>query len=122
MIGVNGDVVSGVGHFSKRIKKYPEVFKYATGEYLFPGTINIKISIEIPIVEHFRVKGILIDEPVQDLIFEIVRINEIMGYRIRPFNLLTGKGGHGDSIVEIACGSYIPDVNSGQRASIFFFR
>jgi len=71
--------------------------------------------------DHFRIRGTEINEPEQDLLFEVCRIGQIWAYRIRPFHLATGEGGHGDHIVEIACAQKIPNASSGERVEIAFF-
>ena len=68
-------IESGAGHFAPRMTKYPEAFRRITGESLFPGTVNLRVSEPIPPREHFRLRGIEIDEPGQDLLFEVVRVN-----------------------------------------------
>lgn len=93
----------GHRHFKRRMTDFPEVFRRATGEYLFPGTLNVTVEHEIPVQEHFRIKGVEIDEPDQDLLFEVCRIDGLWAYRIRPLNLLHRGGGHGDDVIEIAC-------------------
>lgn len=112
----------GLKHFSKRMTEYPEVFKRATGEQLYPGTLNVNVGAPIPVKEHFRILGTEINEPEQDLLFEVCRMRDIWTYRIRPFHLLTGSGGHGDHIIEIASRDKIPDVSSGTEVQITFFR
>jgi hypothetical protein len=87
--------------------KFPEAFRRATGEDLVKGTLNVDVGRNIPVNEHFRMRGTEIDEPEQDLLFEVCRANGLWAYRIRPYNLRTGEGGHGDSILEIACGQII---------------
>ncbi len=100
---VEGSLHNGSGDFTKRMTRFPGVFKHATGEELFPGTLNVQVKEEIEIKEHFRIRGSEIQEPDQDLLFEICRLNDVWAYRIRPFNLKDGSGGHGDHIIEIAC-------------------
>jgi len=95
-------------HFSRRMTEYPKVFEKATGERLYPGTLNVNVGRPNPVREHFRIRGTEINEPEQDLLFEVCRINQIWAYRIRPFHLATGEGGHGDHIIEIACSQKIP--------------
>jgi len=119
---LTGCVVNGVGDFEKRMKKYPEVFERATGEKLYPGTLNIRVSKRIPIKEDFRILGTDIGEPEQDLLFEKCLINGIPAYRIRPYNLNTGSGGHGDDTLEITCSQKIPSVQTGSLAEITLFR
>ena len=102
MLQIQGHLVDGIGDFRKRMSRYPEVFAAATGQTLFPGTLNIQVATPIPCVEHFRIRGSEIDEPEQDLLFEVCRVNEVWAYRIRPFHLLNHSGGHGDHILEIA--------------------
>ena len=124
MIILKGSVCpedQGLKHFSKRVTDYAEVFERATGERLFPGTLNVNLGKAIPIREHFRIRGTEINEPEQDLLFEVCRINQIWAYRIRPFNLATFDGGHGDHILEIACSQKIPDVFPGTEVEIALF-
>ncbi len=124
MINVRGTVESGVGHFAKRIQnpKFCEAFRRATGENIVKGTLNVKIASPIQIREHFRILGREIDEPDQDLLFELCRINGLLAYRIRPYQLRTGCGGHGDDTLEIACSQEIPNVNPGSEVEISLFR
>jgi CTP-dependent riboflavin kinase len=102
MITVVGKVGNGLGHFRQRMTQYPEVFRNAAGEDLYPGTLNVELDRQIPIKEGFRIRGADIGEPDQDLQFEVCRLGDIRVFRIRPLNLITGDGGHGDHILEIA--------------------
>ncbi len=122
VISLKGQVVNGCRHFIRRMKDYSEVFHQATGEILFPGTLNIKVDKEIPIKEHFRIHGANINEPEQDLLFEICRINGIWAYRIRPYHLTSSGGGHGDDILEIACSKEILGATCGSFHEITLFR
>jgi len=97
-----------------------EVFERATGERLYPGTLNVNVGQQIPIKEHFRIRGAEINEPEQDLLFEVCRINGLWAYRIRPFDAV-GGGGHGDEILEIACSKKIPNVGPGVEVEIALF-
>jgi hypothetical protein len=124
MIILKGIVCSeaqGMKDFSRRMREYPEVFEKATREHLFEGTLNVNVGKPIPVKEHFRIRGAEINEPEQDLLFEVCRINQIWAYRIRPFNLVTGGGGHGDHILEIASSREIPNVPPGTEVEIAFF-
>jgi hypothetical protein len=111
----------GLKHFSRRMREYPEIFERATGERLYRGTVNVNVGKPIPVKEHFRIRGTEIDEPDQDLLFEVCRINMTWAYRIRPFNLVTGEGGHGDHILEITCSREIPNVTPGTEVEIALF-
>ena len=111
---------AGLKHFSKRINEYHEVFERATGEHLFPGTLNLDIGERIPIKEHFRIHGNELNEP-EEFLFEVCRISGIWAYRIRPLDS-EGGGGHGDHIVEIACRNKIPNALPGAEFEIEFFR
>lgn len=106
---VKGQVVSGVGDFRNRMTNFREAFFRATGEELIQGTLNVDVGKIIPPKEHFRIRGTAINEPQQDLLFEVCRANGLWAYRIRPYCLKTGGGGHGDSILEIACSKMIPN-------------
>lgn len=109
---VSGKIQNGCGHFTKRMCDYPDVFENATGEKLYPGTLNIHTDDKVPVHEHFRIIGQQINEPNQDLLFEICRVNGIWAYRIRPLNLENGKGGHGDHVLEIACKIRLRDMDN----------
>jgi CTP-dependent riboflavin kinase len=124
MIILKGSVcpdAEGLKHFSSRMTQYPEVFERATGERLYPGTLNVNVDKPIPIRGHFRIRGTEINEPEQDLLFEVCRINQIWAYRIRPFSIVTGEGGHGDHIIEVACSQKIPNVPPGTEVEIALF-
>jgi CTP-dependent riboflavin kinase len=123
MLILRGTIFNGVGHFRPRIENYPDVFEAATGEKLFPGTLNLRVARAVPPVEHFRVLGAHIGEPMQDLLFEVCRINGIWAYRIRPFDLRTGAGGHGDDVLEIACSRELrPLLGADGVAEVSLFR
>ena len=111
---------AGLKHFSRRMNQYPEVFERATGEKLFPGTLNVNVGEPIKIQEHFRIHGKELNEP-EDFLFEVCRINGIWAYRIRPLDAM-GNGGHGDHILEITCHREIPDVPPGTQVEIALFR
>jgi CTP-dependent riboflavin kinase len=119
---LKGTVIQGCRHFTQSMTKFPEVFSRATGEALFPGTLNVDVGRPISIQEEFRIPGRDINEPGQDLLFERCAINGIPAYRIRPFVLATGQGGHGDHILEIVCATRIPNVTSGSLVEITLFR
>ncbi len=119
---LKGRVVQGCEHFRERMTRYREVFKQATGQEVFPGTLNVSIDREVKIKEEFRIQGAMIGEPKQDLLFERCRINGIDAYRIRPWNVETGVGGHGDDTLEIACSQKIPEVAVGTEVEVELFR
>jgi len=120
MITISGCVIKGVGDFGQRMIASPEVFLRATGENLFPGTVNISVDKEIPIKEHFRIPDM--QDLEQDLLFEICRVGQIWAYRIRPCNRKTSHGGHGDDIIEIASSQKIPNAQEGASLQISLFR
>jgi hypothetical protein len=103
---------------------FPFAFRKATGEDHFKGTLNVELENNrcIPIKEQFRIRGTDIDEPGQDLLFEVCRVSGMWAYRIRPYDLCTGSGGHGDNILEIACSQQIPNVSTGSQVQIELFR
>jgi CTP-dependent riboflavin kinase len=111
---------AGLKHFSWRMNQYPEVFARATGENLFPGTLNVNVGEPINIKEHFRIHGKELNEP-EDFLFEVCRINGIWAYRIRPLDAM-GNGGHGDHILEITCHDLIPNVPPDTQVEIALFR
>ena len=120
MLRVSGLVQQGFGHFRRRMTDFAELFTEATGESLYPGTLNVIVESPLPIKEHFRIKDPM-DEN-QDLLFEICRANGLWAYRIRPLNIRSGEGGHGDATIEIACSQEIPNVGLGKTIDIEFFR
>ena len=122
MLLIKGQVVQGFRHFQQRMTNFRNAFRDATGEELFPGTLNVKVDGKMPINEHFRIRGATIGEPNQDLLFEVCRVNGLWAYRIRPYNLQDGTGGHGDDTLEIACCQEIPNVAPGSPVEVAFFR
>jgi CTP-dependent riboflavin kinase len=121
---VTGRLVNGIGDFRKRMTTYADVFTRVVGHELFAGTLNIEISRPLAVREDFRIVGHDIDEPEQDLIFERCRILGRPAYRIRPYQLLTGGGGHGDHILEIASREELRPLLVGRegRVELEFFR
>ena len=117
-----GVVVNGCGHFRGRINCYPAVFEQAVGYALYPGTINVRVDRCLPIVEQFRIAGTLIAEPDQDLLFERCRINGVDAVRIRPYQINSGEGGHGDNILEISSGCMVEGVELGAEVEVELFR
>jgi len=101
--------------------RFPDVFKKATGEHLYPGTLNVKIDRKIKIQHDFKILGIEIDEPEQDLLFEKCLINGIKAYRIRPYDL-KGGGGHEDEILEITSAWWIPNAEPDSEVEVAFFK
>lgn len=99
---------------------FPGVFREATGESLYPGTLNVKIETELRIQTHFKIRDPV--DPNQDLVFEICRVNGLWAYRIRPCNIHTKGGGHGDDTIEIACSKEVPNAGPGSTVEIEFFR
>jgi hypothetical protein len=124
MILTLGTIESGFKHFQGRMHRHAKAFEDATGEALFPGTVNVRINRPVPPREHFRLSGALIDEPSQDLLFEVIRVNGIWAYRIRPYELRTGAGGHGDDVIEIVCQrELLADLGGlGASVQVTFFR
>jgi CTP-dependent riboflavin kinase len=121
MIVLKGNVEQGCKHFQRRITDYPSAFRKVTGQTIVLGTLNVKVDRPIPIKEHFRLKGVEIGEP-EDFLFEVCRINGIWAYRIRPYDHMTGGGGHGNSTLEIVCSERIPNVHTGASVEIELLR
>ena len=121
MIVLKGQVEQGCKHFQRRITDYPEAFRKATGQTIVLGTLNVKVNRPIPIKEHFRIRGEEIHEP-EDFLVEVCRINGIWAYRIRPYDHMTGGGGHGNDTLEIACSEVIPNVPTGAVVEIALLR
>jgi CTP-dependent riboflavin kinase len=122
MVGLFGYVVPGAGHFAARIKNNEKAFTQVTGEKLFYGTLNVKVDVLIPIKEHFRMRGSEIEEPLYDFLFEVCKVNGVWAYRVKPLNLLSARGGHGDNVIELVSSQKIPDVNAGAKVQVMFFR
>lgn len=102
MIKVSGRVIPGIGHFQTRVTDYAKVFERHVGARLYPGTLNVEIGFALECREDFRIPGNEIGEPEQDLLFERCLVIGLPAYRIRPYQLVGGRGGHGDSVLEIA--------------------
>jgi hypothetical protein len=124
MVILKGHVVQGCGHFQQRLTRWDfcAAYRKATGEDLCKGTLNVEVNRCVPVKEHFRIRGTEISEPEQDLLFEMCRINGIWAYRIRPYDLCNGSGGHGDRTLEIACSREIPNATNGKGVQIELFR
>jgi CTP-dependent riboflavin kinase len=99
---VTGRITHGVGDFRVRMVRFADVFERAVGEPLFPGTLNVDIQRPLRIHEDFRIPGSTIGERGQDLLFERCLVAGYRAYRIQPYELSGGAGGHGDHILEIA--------------------
>lgn len=110
---------AGCRHFSQRMTQHPDAFKRATGEHLYPGTLNVNVGFVTPITEHFRIHGREINET-EEFLFEVCQINGFWAYRIRPCDD-NGGGGHGDNILEISCSKQIANVSPGTEVEIALF-
>jgi CTP-dependent riboflavin kinase len=121
MLLLKGLVVPGCRHFSRRMTDYREAFQRAVGQELYPGTLNVRVDRQIPIREELRLSGREINE-LEDFLFERCLINGRGAYRIRPCHPETGKGGHGDHVLEIACAEWIPNVAVGTEVVVGLFR
>ncbi len=115
---VTGRITEGVQHFRARMTRYPEVFERATGERLFPGTLNVDIGTPLECREDFRIRGSEIGEPEQDLLFERCTIAGRNAYRIRPYQLRGGGGGHGDHMLEIASAYELRPLFAGREDAV----
>lgn len=123
MRAYRGVIQDGVGDMGMRFRNFPEIFNAAAGEQLAAGTLNVRVDESVPFRETFRVKGADIREPNQDLIFEECRVNGVRAYRVRPLNLKTGRGGHGDHILELASGFHFKSeggLKNGDSVEIVF--
>ena len=85
MLRVSGRLQKGCGHFGPRMRKFAHLFQEATGERLFPGTLNVKMDRSVPFEEHFQIVELVGEEfgwqgPVR---FEICRIDRLWAYRIK---------------------------------------
>ena len=120
ILRVEGTVQVGRGDFAKRLEKFAEIFRAATGQDLYRGTLNVRVKDPVEIQEHFRCDDPLDAEQV--LQFEVCRANGRWAYRIRPRHKRTGSGGWGDDVIEVACSEEIPKAAEGQTVQIEFFR
>jgi CTP-dependent riboflavin kinase len=121
---VTGRITHGVQHFRARMTRYADAFERAAGERLFPGTLNVDIGTPLKCREDFRIRGSDIGEPEQDLLFERCKVAGRNAYRIRPYQLRGGGGGHGDHVLEIACADELRPLFAGREdaVEIEFFR
>lgn len=122
LLVLRGTVVAGCGHFSRRIREFPQIFRQATGVDLFPGTINVEVDRNeaLEIHEEFRSPDPI--DSSQVLLFERCTINGFSGFRIRPFNVRDRSGGHGDHIIEVSSTERIPNVEAGALVVLTFQR
>ena len=121
-INLKGKIISRCGDFRRRMKRFPDVFRRAMGYAPYPGTLNVDAGMPIKIKEEFRIRGVDINEPTQDLLFERCVINGIHGFRIRPFDITTGGGGHGDNVLEITCAQKVPNATIDSVVQVTLFR
>jgi CTP-dependent riboflavin kinase len=122
MLILKGRVVEGARDFCWRMTEFADAFRDATGEYLYPGTLNVKVDREIPLREQFRVKGNKIGQPGHDVLSEVCRINRLWAYRVRPRDLNIADGGHGDDVIEIICAQKIPNALPGNPVTLELLR
>jgi CTP-dependent riboflavin kinase len=115
---VKGRITDGIGDFRTRMTRYADVFERATGERLFPGTLNVDIGTPLKCQEDFRIRGVDIGEPGQDLLFERCVIAGRRAYRIRPYQLRGGGGGHGDHVLEIASAHELRPLFKGSEDAV----
>ena len=121
MMRVFGVVIHGIGAWKPRIEKFPEVFRAATGQQLFPGTLNVLLDAPLPIEPEFTIRGAEIGEPDQDMLFERCMVNGIPAIRLRPFQPATGAGGHGDHILELVSGVELRPLLAGSTTVVVEF-
>jgi membrane protease YdiL (CAAX protease family) len=115
---VTGRIVDGIGDFRVRMTRHADVFERAAGERLFPGTLNVDIGTPLECREDFRILGAEIGEPEQDLLFERCSVAGERAYRIRPYELRGGGGGHGDHILEIASAVELRSLLAGRENAV----
>jgi CTP-dependent riboflavin kinase len=122
MLILKGRVVEGARDFCWRMTEFAPAFREATGEYLYPGTLNVKVDREIPLKEQFRIKGYKIGQPGHDVLFEVCRINRLWAYRVRSCDSKIADGGHGDDVIEIICAQKIPNALPGNPVTLELLR
>ena len=123
ILAIEGITEEGIGHFTRRMKDYSDLFTSAFGHPLYSkGTLNVRVPHKIFIKEHFRILGRCLNEP-EDFLIEICRANGVWAYRIRPYHPQTAQGGHGDDIIELVSKEAIPGVEEyGSAVKIEFLR
>jgi len=122
MVFLTGTIVLGVGNFRPLMTRFADRFRAATGQNLYPGTLNVNIGDPISIREHFRIPGVDLGDDEQDFLFEVCRVNDFWAYRIRPFHRVSGQGGHGDHVLEIVSAHKLPRAHPGATVEIALFR
>lgn len=98
-----GKIHEGNCDFTRRMDAHPSQFHAITGKKLYPGTLNVDLGKghEIQIQPDFVLQGSAINEPEQDLLFEVCLVNGRRAYWVRPYNHEERRGGHDDRIIEI---------------------
>lgn len=117
-----GYVVEGDYQSQGIMFEFGDAFRAATGEYLYPGTLNVQVPRAIPIKEHFRIRACTSGIPNQDLLFEICRINRLWAYRIVRLDMKRGKRIHRNSLFEIICAQKLPNIYPGCKVVIELLR
>lgn len=110
---IKGYVVQGDYQTQGVMFEFGAAFRAATGEYLYPGTLNVQTLLALPIKEHFRIRACNSGIPDQDLLFEICRINRMWGYRMVRLDVKKRKLVRKNGLFEIICAQKIPNIYPG---------
>lgn len=99
-----GEVVSGIGHASKRMSAGSialGLYENETGQELIPGSLNIDIGQEIDISEYSR-QIVRVDHEGEAVIYITpALVNNLPGFAVRNKRAEEGSGTHPKSIIEI---------------------
>ena len=124
---VKGTVRGGAGHFTPRMTRYKAAFDHAAGVELVPGTMNVHLhgGQSVPIRSDAVVQGENIEDGKQDFLIEKCLVNGFPAFRIRPYDRITGSGGWGDHVSELASTVNLRaflNLTDGSEVEIEFFR
>jgi CTP-dependent riboflavin kinase len=120
---VRGRIRTGIGAFKKIMSDHQDVFNKCLGMEVYPGNLNVELSEPLPVHEDCRIKGVEINRPCEDFVFERCVVAGRRAFRVRPLNA-TGGGGHGDQVLELVSDVALRPLLSGREAAVDveFFR
>lgn len=102
--------------------RFGDAFRAATGEYLYPGTLNVKLQRAIPIQPQFRIRADQTGELGQELLFEICRVNRLWAYRMVRIRKRSGRPVRPNGLFEIVCAQKFPGILPGCKVVVELLR
>lgn len=122
MFILRGSVTEGDARSQSMMLQFGDAFRAATGEYLYPGTLNVKLPRAIPIQPQFRIGAEHTGELGQELLFEICRVNRLWAYRMVRIRKRSGRPVRPNGLFEIVCAQKIPGILTGCKVIVELLR